>query len=106
MPKSFFYTMESIRDQVKGVYTLRPIDVPLNWNRYPCNIERQCEIKGTKSCSGYVEIDINKPNCSTAQLEILFFRPQKRGFIRKRNTQLIMLIDLNIIDPKKLVSVL
>jgi hypothetical protein len=101
-----FYTMESIRDQVRGAFTVRLVDLPDNWNRYPCKIEKQCEAKGTLSCKSFVEIDINKPNFSTAVLEILFFRPRKIAFIRERNTQLRKLIELNIINPKKLVPVL
>jgi len=98
--------MESIRDQVKGVFTVRLVDLPDNWNRYPCNIEKQCEAKGSLSCKSFVEIDINKPNLSTAVLEILFFRPRRIAFVRERNTQLRKLIELNIINPKKLVPVL
>jgi len=92
-----FYTMESVRDQIKGVYTVRPIDLPDNWNRYPCHIEKPCGAKETMSCKGYVEIDINKPNFSTALLEILFFRPRRIAFIRERNRQLRKLIELDII---------
>jgi hypothetical protein len=98
--------MESIRDQIKGVYTVRPIGLPDNWNRYPCHIEKQCEAKEMMSCKGYVEIDVNKPNFSTALLEILFFRPKKIAFIREENKQLRKLIELNIIDLSKLVPVI
>jgi len=98
--------MESIRDQVRGVFTVRSVDLPSNWNRYPCNIEKQCEANGTFSCKSFVEIDINKPYFSTAVLEIIFFRPRRIAFVRERNTQLRKLIDLNIIDLKKLVPVL
>ena len=98
--------MGSVRDQIKNVYTVRPILLPDNWNRYPCSIEKQCESKGTLSCKGYVEIDVNKPNFSTALLEVLFFRPKRIAFIRKENRQLRKLIELNIIDPSKLVPVI
>ena len=101
-----FYTMESIRNQIKGVYAARPIEIPDNWNRYPCTIEKRCEIKGTLSCKGYVEIEINMPNFSTALLEILFFRPKRMAFVREENRQLRKLIELNIIDSSKLVPVL
>ena len=101
-----FYTMESVRDQIKGVYTVRPLDMPDNWNRYPCPIEKPCEAKGTLSCKSYVEIDVNKPNFSTALLEVLFFRPGHRAFIREENRQLRKLIELNIIDATKLVPVI
>jgi len=101
-----FYTMESVRDQIKKVYTVRPIDLPDNWNRYPCRIEKPCEAKGTLSCKGYVEIDVNKPNFSTTLLEILFFRPKKIAFIREGNRQLRKLIDLKVIDPAKLIPVI
>ena len=101
-----FYTMESVRDQIKDVYTVRPIGLPDNWNRYPCRIEKQCEAKGTMSCKSYVEIDVNKPNFSTALLEILFFRPKRIAFIREENRQLRKLIELNIIDTAKLVPVI
>ena len=102
---STFYTMESVRDQIKGVYTVRPLDMPDNWNRYPCRIEKPCEAKGTVSCKSYVEIDVNIPNFSTALLEILFFRPRHKAFIREENRQLRKLIELKIIDEKKLVPV-
>jgi hypothetical protein len=98
-----FYTMESVRDQIKGTYTVRPIDMPDNWNRYPCPIEKRCEAKGTLSCKSYVEIDINQPNFSTALLEILFFRPRRMAFIREDNRQLRKLIALNVIDQARLV---
>ena len=101
-----FYTMESVRDQIIGVYTVRPISLPDNWNRYPCSIEKQCEAKGTLSCKSYVEININKPNFSTALLEVLFFRPKHLAFIREENRQLRKLIELNIIDQSKLVPVI
>ena len=98
--------MESVRDQIKNVYPVRPIGLPDNWNRYPCHIEKPCEAKGTLSCKGYVEIDINIPNFSTALIEILFFRPKRLAFVLERNRQLRKLIELNIIDPSKLVPVL
>jgi len=98
--------MESVRDQLKNVYTVRPVDLPDNWNRYPCRIEKQCEAKGTLSCKSYVEIDVNKPNFSTALLEIIFFRPRKIALIRKENRQLRKLIELNIIELSKLVPVI
>ena len=101
-----FYTVESIRDQIKGVFTVRPIDLPDSWNRYPCDIEKQCEAKNTLSCKSFVEIYVNRPNFSIALIEILFFRPKRIAFVRERNTQLRKLIELNIIDPKKLVPVL
>ena len=98
--------MESVREQIKGIYTARPISLPDNWNRYPCAIEKQCEAKGTLSCKSYVEIDVNKPNFSIALLEVLFFRPKHIAFIREGNRQLRKLIELNIIDPLKLVPVI
>jgi hypothetical protein len=101
-----FYTMESVRDQIKGIYPVHPIDIPDTWNRYPCKIEPACEAKRTQSCSGYVEIEVNKPNFSTALIEILFFRPRKIAFIREGNKQLRKLIALNIIDSSKLVPVI
>ena len=101
-----FYTMESVRVQIKGVYTCRPIDLPDNWNRYPCQIERQCEAKGSLSCKSYIEIDINKPNFSTALIEIIFFRPRRIAFIREENKQLRKLINLNVINPATLVPVM
>lgn len=101
-----FYTMESVRDQIKGIYTVRLIDLPNNWNRYPCAIEKPCEAKGMLSCKSYVEIDVNRPHFSTALLEIIFFRPKKIGIIREENRQLRKLIELNIIDAAKLVPVL
>jgi hypothetical protein len=101
-----FYTMESVRDQIKGAYTVRPIELPDNWNRYPCPIEKPCEAKGALSCKSYVEIDVNRPNFSTALLEILFFRPRRIAFVREGNRQLRKLIELKIIDSSKLVPVI
>ena len=97
-----FYTMESVREQIRGIFTVRLIDLPDNWNRYPCPIDRQCEAKKTVSCKGYVEIDVNRPNFSTAILEILFFRPRRMAFVREENRQLQKLIELNIIDTDRL----
>ena len=101
-----FYTMESVRDQIKGVYSVRPLDMPDNWNRYPCPIEKSCQAKGTVSCKSYVEIDINRPYFSTALLEILFLRPKHMAIIREENRQLRKLMELGIIDVNKLVSVI
>jgi len=97
--------MESVRDQVKGVYRTRPIDLPPDWNRYPCAIEKQCEASGKSSCKGHVAIYVTKPSLSMAILEIIFFRPQKAALIRKTDRQLRRLVEANIIDASKLTPV-
>jgi len=101
-----FYTMESVRDQIKGALTVRTINIPHNWNRYPCDIEKQCEAKGTLTCDGYVEIDVGSPHFSRVVLEIVFFRPRRMALIRKENSQLQKLIRLSIVDTSKLVPVI
>ena len=98
--------MESVRDQIAGVFSVRLVDLPKNWNRYPCVVEKRCEANGTLTCKGFVEIYINKPCFATAVIEILFFRPKRAAFIRAENSQLRKLIELKIIDPAKLVPVL
>lgn len=98
-----FYTMESVRNQIAGKYSFRTEgDLPDSWNRYPCKIEAACARKENISCKGYVEITLNLPYFSTALLEVLFFRPKRKAFIREENTQLKKLIENHIIDKNKL----
>ena len=101
---SVFCTMESVRDQVKGVCRVRPVNVPLDRNRYPCDIERQCVAKGESSCVGHVVVYVAKPSVSVVTIEIIFFRHQRLALMRVGNRHLQKLIEHGIVDPSRLVQ--
>ena len=62
---SFYYSMESVREQIIGKYEVRSskidtVSLP-SWNRYPCPIIEECKRKKQISCIGYVSIFVNTP---------------------------------------------
>ena len=99
-----FYTMESVRDQIKGKYKCTPLDdLHDTWNRYPCRIEEICR---TDHCTGFVSIELNLPLFPMSRIAVIFFKPKKIAVIRADNRQLMKMIDYNVIDKSKLEPIL
>ena len=101
-----YYTMESVRDLINGVYEVRssvenPVPIP-SWNRYPCNKIDLCERRKNIMCIGYISVFINTKTVRWIQLEICYFRERQRAYIRVDELQIQKLLELGIIPSSKL----
>jgi hypothetical protein len=102
-----YYTAESLRRQVEGVYSITTHsaegDIPDNWERCPCKILKRCIAIKRDLCFGWVTIKTRLPRVGNAVIEIIFFREKKHGYVRINNNKLGNLIENHIIDSSQLI---